>query len=99
MFNAAGPRSLQQGELTMFDGGYANALTPTRAAILKGLAIAAAGLIAGAIVMLAPKGATALPAYSQKEGKACGYCHMNPAGGGPRNAKGKQYEVNGHKFK
>jgi len=40
-----------------------------------------------------------LPAYAQKEGKACGYCHVNPAGGGERNATGKKYEANGHTFK
>jgi len=51
-----------------------------------------------AALVTAPRSATALPAYSQKEGKACGYCHVNPAGGGERNAKGKQYEANGHKF-
>ncbi len=60
-------------------------------------ALAAAVLLAGLVA--APRSATALPAYSQKEGKACGYCHVNPAGGGPRNAKGQQYEANGHKFK
>ena len=42
---------------------------------------------------------TALPAYAQKEGKACGYCHVNPAGGGERNAMGKKYEAGGHSFK
>jgi hypothetical protein len=60
-------------------------------------ALAVAVLFAGLVV--APRSATALPAYAAKEGKACGYCHVNPAGGGPRNAKGKQYEANGHKFK
>jgi len=60
-------------------------------------ALAAAVLFAGLVV--APRSATALPAYAQKEGKACGYCHANPAGGGPRNAKGQQYEANGHSFK
>ena len=57
----------------------------------------AAVLLAGLVA--APRSATALPAYAQKEGKPCGYCHVNPAGGGERNAKGKQYEANGHKFK
>jgi hypothetical protein len=49
-------------------------------------------------LVTAPRSATALPAYSQKEGKACGYCHLNPAGGGERNAQGKHYEANGHKL-
>jgi hypothetical protein len=61
------------------------------------IALAAGVLFAGLIV--APRSATALPAYAQKEGKPCGYCHANPAGGGARNAKGRQYEANGHSFK
>jgi hypothetical protein len=70
----------------------------TRAIVIGGsVALAAAVLFAGSIG--APRSASALPAYSQKEGKACGYCHVNPAGGGPRTAKGKQYQANGHKFK
>ena len=63
----------------------------------RSAALAAAILIAGLVG--APRSATALPAYSQKEGKACGYCNVNPAGGGERNAKGKQYEAKGHSFK
>jgi len=70
----------------------------TRSIIIGGsAALAAAVLFAGLVV--APRSATALPAYAQKEGKACGYCHANPAGGGERNARGKQYEANGHSFK
>jgi hypothetical protein len=60
-------------------------------------AVAVAILLAG--IAVAPRSAMALPAYAQKEHKACGYCHVNPAGGGARNAKGKQYEANGHTFK
>jgi hypothetical protein len=70
----------------------------TRTIIFGGsAALAAAVLFAGLVVT--PRSATALPAYAQKEGKACGYCHANPAGGGERNARGKQYEANGHSFK
>ena len=65
--------------------------------IVGTLGLAAVALLAGLVV--APRSATALPAYAQKEGKPCGYCHVNPAGGGVRNAKGKQYEANGHSFK
>jgi hypothetical protein len=61
------------------------------------ITLAAVILLAGLIV--APRSATALPAYAQKEGKPCGYCHANPAGGGERNARGKQFEANGHTFK
>jgi len=70
----------------------------TKTIIIGGsAALAAAVLLAGLVAT--PRSATALPAYAQKEGKACGYCHVNPAGGGERTAKGKQYEANGHKFK
>jgi|GEM_PF-1853114 len=42
--------------------------------------------------------ADARPAYSMKEGKPCGYCHVSPRGGGARNDKGGEYERNGFKF-
>ena len=58
-----------------------------------------AAIVAAAALLVAPRHADALPAYAAKEGKACGYCHVNPAGGGERNANGKKYEANGHKFK
>jgi hypothetical protein len=68
--------------------------------IAGGLGALAVGIfVVAAAVIVAPRHATALPAYAQKEGKACGYCHVNPAGGGERNAKGKQYEAGGHSFK
>jgi hypothetical protein len=70
-------------------------------ALTKTIIIGVSAVLAGAVffaVVGTPRSASALPAYSQKEGKPCGYCHVNPAGGGPRNAKGKQYEANGHKF-
>jgi len=71
-----------------------------RTAIFSGLATLAVGIVvAAAALVVAPRQAAALPAYAQKEGKACGYCHMNPAGGGERNATGKKYEANGHSFK
>jgi hypothetical protein len=51
------------------------------------------------VLIGAPRYAQAKPEYAAQEGKPCGYCHVSPAGGGPRNAMGKQYEANGHKFK
>ena len=65
--------------------------------IVGAMGLSAFVLLAGLVVV--PRSASALPAYAQKEGKPCGYCHVNPAGGGERNAKGKQYEANGHSFK
>ena len=61
------------------------------------IGLAALAVIASAAIDVRP--ANALPAYSQKEGKPCGYCHVNAAGGGERNAKGKKYEAAGHSFK
>jgi len=61
-------------------------------------ALAAVILIAGSMIV-APRSATALPAYALKEGKPCGYCHANPSGGRELNAVGKQYVANGHTFK
>jgi hypothetical protein len=70
----------------------------TKTVIIAGLgALAAVGLLAGLAV--APQSAAALPTYSQSEHKDCAYCHVNPSGGGARNAAGKQYEANGHTFK
>ncbi len=74
--------------------------SPTRTIIAGGLGALAVGmLVAAAAIVVAPQHASALPAYAAKEGKACGYCHVNPAGGGPRNAMGKKYEAGGHSFK
>jgi hypothetical protein len=70
-----------------------------RVTVFTGIGVLVAGLIAAAALIATPQNAQATPQYAAKEGKACGYCHVNPAGGGPRNAKGKQYEANGHKFK
>jgi hypothetical protein len=66
---------------------------------LKALGVAAAALaVGGVLVIAAPKPAAALPAYAASTGKACGACHANPAGGGPRNAFGEAFAANGHKL-
>lgn len=68
------------------------------------IAVATSMLAVGMFVAVAalvafPQNAAALPTYAQKEGKPCGFCHVNPAGGGERNAMGKKYEAGGHSFK
>ena len=63
-------------------------------AVLGG--VAAAALIA--TVVSAPREAAATPAYAAQTKKACGFCHVNPAGGGPRNGTGTKFEQNGHKL-
>lgn len=42
--------------------------------------------------------ADARPQYAQKEGKPCGYCHLNPAGGGARGYRGQFYGANSLSF-
>ncbi len=58
----------------------------------------AALAVGGLLTIAASKPATALPAYAAATGKACGACHVNPAGGGPRNAFGEAFAANGHKL-
>jgi hypothetical protein len=80
--------------------GVPKASPSCRTAIITGLTTLAIGIfVASVSSVVVPRQATALPAYAAKEGKACGYCHKNPAGGGERNANGKKYEANGHSFK
>jgi hypothetical protein len=38
------------------------------------------------------------PEFAAREGKTCGFCHIDPAGGGPRNPVGQFFEKNGYKF-
>lgn len=73
-----------------------NVSIPTR--VLFGVgALAAAILIAGAVITLSPRQAQALPAYAAQTKLPCGKCHVNPAGGGPRNDFGNAFAANGHK--
>ena len=60
--------------------------------------VAAAVLIAGAMSLTITQKANALPAYAQQTGKPCGYCHQNPAGGGPLKPAGEKFKANGHKL-
>jgi hypothetical protein len=53
-------------------------------------------LVAGFTMM--PRSANALPAYAQSTGKACGFCHQNPAGGGALKPAGDKFKANGHKL-
>ena len=62
-------------------------------------AVAAAAVVGGAMATIAmPRSASALPAYAAQTGKACGACHQNPAGAGPRTAFGDAFAANGHKL-
>jgi hypothetical protein len=59
---------------------------------------AAALFIAGSAMTINVQTAKATPAYAQQTGKACGYCHVNPAGGGKLKAAGEKFKKNGHKL-
>jgi hypothetical protein len=61
-------------------------------------AIAAALLFAGSATILTVQTAKATPQYAQQTGKACGYCHVNPAGGGKLKAAGERFKKKGHKL-
>lgn len=51
-----------------------------------------------AALLIVPHSALALPEYAAREGKACSHCHLDPGGGGPRNARGQYYERHDHSF-
>jgi hypothetical protein len=68
------------------------------AALVMAAGFGAALLVGGTITLVAPSPAVALPAYAAQTGLPCGRCHVNPAGGGPRNAFGKAFAANGHKL-
>ncbi len=59
---------------------------------------AAAGLIAATLSVTVSRPANATPAYAQSTGKACGFCHQNPAGGGALKPAGEKFKANGHKL-
>lgn len=42
--------------------------------------------------------AEARPVYARQEGKACGYCHVRPQGGGARGFRGQFYGANNLSF-
>jgi hypothetical protein len=59
---------------------------------------AATLLIAGSAMTINVRTAQATPAYAAATGKPCGYCHVNPAGGGKLKAAGEKFQKNGHKL-
>jgi hypothetical protein len=57
-------------------------------------------LLLACALLLAPDAprAEARPPFARRERKACGYCHINPRGGGPRNQTGLLYARNEFSF-
>lgn len=51
------------------------------------------------MLVLAAGPSLARPEYAEKEKRECAYCHVNPAGGGERNARGKHYASHGYSLK
>ena len=61
---------------------------------LAALTITAVVCVTSVALVGKPTPVQAIPAYAAKEGVKCGYCHVNSAGGGKRNYRGKFYKKN-----
>jgi hypothetical protein len=72
-------------------------LKPFAIVTFAGALCLAAAMFVAALTFAAQR-AEALPAYAQQTGKACGYCHVNPAGGGKLTGNGSKFQKNGHKL-
>jgi len=61
---------------------------------------AVAGIVLYALAVLADQEpiAAARPEFARRESLACGYCHIQPRGGGPRNSNGLRYARNEFSF-
>jgi len=55
-------------------------------------------LVAGALSVTVSRPANATPQFAQQTGKACGFCHVNAAGGGKLKAAGEKFKANGNKL-
>ena len=67
-------------------------MNPRKTSRIITMVLVAAALV-GLVGIMRPTTTTALPAYNQATGQACGVCHINPAGGGPRTAIGQAFEA------
>jgi hypothetical protein len=66
--------------------------------VYLGAGLAMTLLAAGMMMLSAPGPAQATPQFAAQTHLPCARCHVNPAGGGPRNAFGKAFEANGNKL-
>lgn len=64
--------------------------------LVSGAAVAI--LIAGTVSLIDSRPASAKAEYAAQTGKACSFCHQNPAGGGALKAAGTKFQKNGHKL-
>ena len=60
--------------------------------------VAAALLLSGSILLVAPQTAQAKPEFAAQTGKPCGQCHENPGGGGKLKPFGETFKKNGFKL-
>ena len=60
-----------------------------------GLAILGLVIILAMASMLYKQPVHALPEYAERTGEACGACHVNPGGGGPRTMRGLLWAAQG----
>jgi hypothetical protein len=70
----------------------------TKKAVVFFCGTAAALLVAAALSVTASRPANATPAFAQQTGKPCGFCHVNPAGGGKLKPAGEKFKENGNKL-
>jgi len=70
----------------------------TEKAVVLICGAAAAILIVGALSLTGSRPANATPAFAQQTGKPCGYCHVNPSGGGKLKPAGEKFKANGNKL-
>ncbi len=59
------------------------------------LAVLAIGTMVVVGLMTQERPAHALPEYASRTGEACGACHVNPGGGGPRTMAGLMWSAQG----
>jgi hypothetical protein len=60
--------------------------------------VAGVALYALVVVVGQEPTAAARPEFARRESLACGYCHIQPRGGGPRNSNGLRYARNEFSF-
>src|ERR1044072_6339097 len=60
--------------------------------------LAAAAFLSSMVIIAGVFIAEARPEYARQENKTCGYCHLNPAGGGARGYRGMYYGANSLSF-
>ncbi len=70
----------------------------TQKAVVLICGTAAALLVAGALSVTISRPANASPEFAQQTGKPCGFCHVNPAGGGKLKPAGEKFKANGNKL-